>query len=935
MERTDNFKLKLAEDTDTMRDMVNGINDNFRIIDEQMQNNILGVTPQLESILVENDCQGTNHGSIYSIKIQLEFLVGGERFSRTESFEYKSDIDGNYETEINTRAYTVYYIQAYNVDIENGGCHLRITSEEPTNYNLVFGKFETDSEGAYKEGSFEPIQNAFLEKEIKNAKENATANFSKLKINNAFIPCGLIKVENDRIIIPSYVKDGVYFPNENAFYQFADGQFADETDYYIYVSGNTVNVSTSSSETAFARFRHTAANDSFEFQYFCNPVFVELARLITANESRINTQITEINNAISLQGQALYSDLFAIIDELSANSEAYYFNENFVQNNYNVSYYDSLSTALSDIANDDIGDNVSNDENIMVHRAYYQGKIIPIITILKDYSELDSITISLDDLLINLNSKTINFTAASSTVISHTAGNLTIADFSESKNGQIEFTGIVASMNGVQSTSTGNIDLINVKFAMQGTRNTLHRMFFFKSSSKINIKNCSFELNTVGGTARVLNFGNSSNTPEIVIDGCNIAINHTNGDTCEGIYNYGYLNVSNLQLEGTVSDVTALIGIVNTCALTINDNNTTIICDAPNNDSSGNYSKAIAAMLVSGKENMASTTIKGGYYRGTHSALSAQHNTYVTGGTFISCSHGGIYFSNAGYEYYVENAYIGCQQYNGQFDFSSMNNSYLGCFYVGGGTAEFNSNIDVYLNNCTLLTATDSDTEKAFVMRGTDGEHNNSVYISNTTIPSGHPVRIDSGNFVVTGQYCDIDNAKNSTNYKYIKENKYINKVSTEENWELIDNVTIGANVREYHRSIDSNNDLLKLKGIKIFINAPQVTGASDKDPIKLAIHSDTEGTQDIYRLAYTNALGAVKCQANYTAKIQNGCWEDNCKMIVAGVPVLPTLSSTLFANYATEEDKPFIKSWTLSNTKGAGHYIPSGTEIKVFGIKI
>lgn len=159
-------------------------------------------------------------------------------------------------------------------------------------------------------------------------------------------------------------------------------------------------------------------------------------------------------------------------------------------------------------------------------------------------------------------------------------------------------------------------------------------------------------------------------------------------------------------------------------------------------------------------------------------------------------------------------------------------------------------------------------------------------------------------------------------------------KADKEGTWELIDEVTIGANVREKTKSVDSDGNPLYLKGIKIYVNAPQVSGASDRDPIKLAIHANSEGIDDIARIAYSTALCAVKCQANYTATIKYGAWEDTCKMIVAGTPVLPTFSSTLPANFATEADKPFIRSWTISNTKGAGHYLPPGTTIKILGIQ-
>jgi hypothetical protein len=185
------------------------------------------------------------------------------------------------------------------------------------------------------------------------------------------------------------------------------------------------------------------------------------------------------------------------------------------------------------------------------------------------------------------------------------------------------------------------------------------------------------------------------------------------------------------------------------CGITTRERHDVICCISSSKivaDARGNDAEEPCGVGIS---NMCSLIIKDTDCFGTHSGV--QNNNggklYVSGGTFTGHSHGGFYFCHgAAGEAFVKDAVIRCGNYEGVFteEFSEGNtidNIELASFYVGGGDNEHNSNATVYLDGCTI----GYPGKPAFVLRGTNGEQNCTVNISNSTIVEGaNQIRVDN-----------------------------------------------------------------------------------------------------------------------------------------------------------------------------------------------
>ena len=120
-------------------------------------------------------------------------------------------------------------------------------------------------------------------------------------------------------------------------------------------------------------------------------------------------------------------------------------------------------------------------------------------------------------------------------------------------------------------------------------------------------------------------------------------------------------------------------------------------------------------------------------------ATSIDTKLYVKGGTFETYGHAPFYLSNGLGENYIEDATLISQNwdnYDGEFkDCTGDWVNYTSCIYMGGGDKEWNSGVSAYLNNCVLYYKGEDRTESAngyFVLRGTSGEKNINLYISNS-----------------------------------------------------------------------------------------------------------------------------------------------------------------------------------------------------------
>ena len=134
---------------------------------------------------------------------------------------------------------------------------------------------------------------------------------------------------------------------------------------------------------------------------------------------------------------------------------------------------------------------------------------------------------------------------------------------------------------------------------------------------------------------------------------------------------------------------------------------------------------------------------------GTHSGVGNElgGKLYVSGGTFTGHSHGGFYFVHGTTgKAFVKDAVIRCGNYEGIFteefaDGNTIDNIPLAGFYVAspGNAGSNGSTVD--LDGCTVGIPGCP----GFVLRGTSGEKNCTVNISNSTIVDGcTPIRVDN-----------------------------------------------------------------------------------------------------------------------------------------------------------------------------------------------
>ena len=200
-------------------------------------------------------------------------------------------------------------------------------------------------------------------------------------------------------------------------------------------------------------------------------------------------------------------------------------------------------------------------------------------------------------------------------------------------------------------------------------------------------------------------------------------------------------------IDATISVVTntdgslsAAIGVLNHAGATLRVDGGKILADAPGDSTPEDY--------AIGVENGGVCHLKNANISGTHSAVrnDANGKLYVDGGLYTGYSHGGFYFAHgADGVAYVNDATLRDGHYEGiftdVFNGSTEGVEILGGFYMGGGTGDNHSNMTSWLDGCTFDV-----TNRAFVLRGTDGETNNTVNISNSTVldAANHPIRIDN-----------------------------------------------------------------------------------------------------------------------------------------------------------------------------------------------
>ncbi|MBR5227356.1 MAG: hypothetical protein IKV94_01805 [Clostridia bacterium] len=282
------------------------------------------------------------------------------------------------------------------------------------------------------------------------------------------------------------------------------------------------------------------------------------------------------------------------------------------------------------------------------------------------------------------------------------------------------------------------------------------------SAGTLTIKDAT--ISASGTTGTVYGVNHQKNTTSTISD-CNITSSSTGGTARALAYGAGTIaKVSNCEVIAVAESIKAY-GISNSAGtVTVSDSDVYAYA---------NYATENGAFtaLSQGAVNTGTLNFNNCNVMGNHSGISNGGVLNINGGTYEGYGHGGIYFSAEGTTSYVCNATIRqCDMTEGYIDGGVGSND--AGFYVGGSSN--GSNMKIYMDNCDIYGE-----KQPIVLRGTNGETNNTLYISNSTINLGstNGIRIDNNTHkLYIGKGCNftamntnLESAVVETNEVYIK----------------------------------------------------------------------------------------------------------------------------------------------------------------------
>ena len=158
------------------------------------------------------------------------------------------------------------------------------------------------------------------------------------------------------------------------------------------------------------------------------------------------------------------------------------------------------------------------------------------------------------------------------------------------------------------------------------------------------------------------------------------------------------------------------------------------------------------------------------YVWGAHSGVVAYGSTLVNGGTYEGYGHGAFYLAAS-----EKTAYF----YNAAFNWAAMREGTYADTVAGTNNAAFylgaDSNITAYFDNCSFKS-NNATKSYCLVLRSSSGEHNNSVYVSNSSFSNykKYAYRIgNSGNATELYAYSGIGNTYSGRVFNYDNKGTY------------------------------------------------------------------------------------------------------------------------------------------------------------------
>ena len=442
-----------------------------------------------------------------------------------------------------------------------------------------------------------------------------------------------------------------------------------------------------------------------------------------------------------------------------------------LQEKYEFSYYTTLSKAIEDV-NEETTANADSTKENAVAGIYKDENNNVTVVLLKDTEEANKLTIS-KNAIFNLGGNTLSFTTSTSGIVFDTSTTATI-------NGMLKGSKIETQINETVTSDFILIDAEGENFNLIGgeyvnninssgavilMKAELTNCFYMKKckvlcsesanvkgvqikADNANIENSVIEVNGKT-TAQGVRVTKSTSPVNTQIKNSTVKVASNNG-SCAAITNYGVMNIENTEINGS-SENGGANGVISFKDAKMTITNTNIFSDAAYSDDS----KAAV-----GINNFGEMKFYSGSVCGVHSGMQNLPGAklYVYGGTFDGYGHGGIYFAQGeNGEAYVENATLTSGEYRGKYDESKFSLAHGGSFYIGGDTGI--NNIKVYMDGCTIKSVKGT----MGVLRGSDGETNNQLYISNSTIESGKKMRIDENQKLFVGKGTNITEANVSS----------------------------------------------------------------------------------------------------------------------------------------------------------------------------
>ena len=425
-------------------------------------------------------------------------------------------------------------------------------------------------------------------------------------------------------------------------------------------------------------------------------------------------------------------------------------------------YYANLSDAISDI-NSGIVSKAAVDGSVKV---FTSDTGVLTVSLLDDVEEIASITVE-NSLDIALNGHTLRFMGADA-VLRFAEGtdctvygglgeivkkNVASSDslfFVRADGNVIKMLDCEVSLSGqcgkamlAVRAAGENLELDNCYISTENT-GPGGAWAMQSGAGTVIAKSSSLVANNRGDTTSSISYDAIcvTNAARLELIDCQLSAESAKGyATAVNVLAGGITRVTNTQIHAvTKSDgsLSPAHGIINPDGAELYVEGGKILADAPGDSAKEDYATGI--------KNVGICYLRNAEINGTHSGVTNNGKLYVDGGLYTGYSHGGFYFAHgADGVAYVNDATVRDGHYEGIFtDVFSGNTEgigTLGGFYMGGGTGDNHSDMTAWLDGCTFDVV-----NRAFVLRGTDGETNNTVNISNSTIldAANQPIRIDN-----------------------------------------------------------------------------------------------------------------------------------------------------------------------------------------------